>query len=284
MYKINNILPDEHKYLQITQGIADFPKSLYLLGKLPKAITPTVAIIGTRKPTTYGQDVCYRLAHDLAKRGVVIMSGLALGTDAIAHAAALDAGGTTIAVMPSPLDNICPRTNRALAQRILQHGGALISEYPPGATIYRLNFVARNRLVAAMADGILVIEASAKSGTLHTAAFALDYGRPVMAIPGNISNPMSLGTNNLIKTGARLITSTDDIADEIGLRIPKQVALPIAQNQEESIILRLMTQGVRDGEQLQKQSTLPAPVFNQTMTMLEINGVIRALGGNMWGL
>src|SRR5690349_13682617 len=188
---INQFSPEESIFSQMTQPIAKLPKSLYLMGNLPKAKGPTVAIIGTRKPSAYGREVGYRLAYDLAKRGVVIVSGLALGMDAIAHKAALDAGGTTIAVMPGGLDRIYPATNTALGERIIANGGALISEYPAGEQIFPGNFIARNRIVAGIADGVLVVEAAIKSGTLHTASFALDYGRPVMAVPGEITNPMS---------------------------------------------------------------------------------------------
>jgi DNA processing protein len=285
MYKINKISPDTSKYLQIMAGIARLPKSLYFVGTLPDERRPTVAIIGTRKPTTYGQEITYRLAYDLAQRGVVIVSGLALGTDAIAHKAALDAGGTTIAVMPGGLDVVYPRTNYPVAKRIVQNGGALISEYEAGQQAYPGNFIARNRIVAAIADGVLVAEAAIKSGTIHTAGFALDYGRPVMAVPGNITNPMSSGTNRLIATGARLITRADDVLEEIGISTQlAQTILPMGDTAEESLIITLLASGMRDGDALQQASKLQPALFSQAMTMLEINGVVRPLGGNQWGL
>ena len=285
MYKINKVSPDTHNYLQMMRGIAKLPKSLYLVGNIPKTATPSVAIIGTRKPSAYGQETAYRLAYDLAKQGVVIISGLALGLDGIAHKAALDAGGTTIAVMPGGLDSIHPRSHTQLARRIVTNGGALVSEYAPGTTVFAGNFIARNRIVAAIANGVVVVEAALKSGTLHTAGFALDYGRPVMAVPGNITNPMSSGTNNLIATGARLITGVADVLDEIGIHTPHtQTALPLGDSPEETYIIQLIHQGLRDGDELQRRSNLTSPVFSQTMTMLEINGVIRPLGGNQWAL
>ena len=225
------------------------------------------------------------LAYDLAKRGTVIVSGLALGTDAIAHKAALDAGGTTIAVMPGGLDHIYPRSNHQLATRILENAGALISEYPAGEQIFPGHFVARNRIVAAVADGVLVVEAAVKSGTIHTAGFALDYGRPVMAVPGNITNPMSAGTNQLIASGARLITKAEDVLAEIGAA-PEyvQTSLPLGDTPEETVIIKLIARGVRDGEELQQLSSLTPPLFSQTLTMLELTQKIRPLGGNQWGL
>lgn len=284
MHKINNIAPDKHNFFQMTRGIAKFPKKLYSIGILPDVHPPTVAIIGTRRPSRYGEDIGYRLAYDLAKQGVVVVSGLALGMDAIAHRGALDAGGTTIAVMPGGLDSVYPKTHTALAKRIISSGGALVSEYTPGVSIFAGNFIARNRIVAAISDGVLVVEAAIKSGTVHTAGFALNYGRPVMAVPGNITNPMSSGTNSLITTGARLITSAADVLDEIGAHAPRQTKLPMGDNVQETIILQLIGQGIQDGEELQKQSELSPPVFSQTLTMLEITQKIRPLGGNMWGI
>lgn len=285
MHKINTI--SSHKVFgsQIDITIAKIPKSLYLIGKQPDPSKPSVAVIGTRKPTVYGQEVAYRLAFELAQRGVVIVSGLALGTDSIAHRAALDAGGITLAVMPGGLDSVYPRSNVNLARRIIQTGGALVSEYPPGAQPFPGNFVARNRIVAALASGILVVEAAAKSGTMHTASFALDFGKPVMAVPGPITSPMSRGTNNLITTGARLVQATNDILDEIGVaNIAKQTTLHLGDTAEESAIIRLIGTGLRDGETLQKTSNIAPAAFNQALTMLEINGVIRPLGGNQWTL
>lgn len=285
MYKINKILPDTSDYLQMMRGIAHLPKSLYFVGNLPDQYTPSVAIVGTRKPSMYGQEVAYKLTYDLASRGVVIVSGLALGIDAIAHRAALDAGGATIAVMAGGLDSIHPKTNHALAARIVKNGGALISEYPAGTPAYPAHFIARNRIVAAVADGLLVIEAAVKSGTLHTAAFALDYGRPVMAVPGNITSPMSTGTNRLIATGARLVGSAEEVMAEIGVTTePTQTVLPIGDTPEETLIIKLLARGMRDGDELHTLSGLSASAFAQALTMLEINRVIRPLGANQWSL
>jgi DNA processing protein len=285
MYKINKVITDEQKYLQMMGGIANLPKSLYLIGKLPPEAQHSVSVIGTRKPSAYGQEVAYKLTYDLAKRGIVVVSGLALGIDAIAHKGALDAGGTTIAVMPGGLDEFYPRTNYRLAERIIAEGGALISEYPPGEQPFKANFVARNRIVAAIANGVLVIEAATKSGTIHTAGFALDYGRPVMAVPGNITNPMSTGTNRLISTGARLITRVEDVMAEIGMAAEHiQAPFPLGDTPDEAAIIKLLSRGVRDGDELQHLSGLAPAAYSQALTMLEINGVVRALGANQWGI
>jgi DNA processing protein len=283
--KINSFIPDKGGYTQIIGTIANAPKRLWFVGDLPQQRAPTLAIVGSRKPTTYGKDITHRLTYDLASRGVVIVSGLALGIDSLAHRAALEAGGTTIAIMPCGLDRVYPASHRNLAADIIKNGGALISEYEPGAELYPKNFIGRNRIVSGISDGLLVVEASAKSGTMHTANFALEQGRSVMAIPGPITNPTSEGCHNLLKSGARLITSAQDILDELGLTdTAKQSALPFAATPQEQILLELLGKGIRDGDELQLKSRLRAAEFAQTLTMLEITGKIRPLGGNQWGI
>lgn len=283
--QINRLRPDDSVYLQIVRNIANPPKSLYLIGKLPQTRQLTVAVVGTRRPTTYGHEVGHRLAYDLAKRGVVIVSGLALGMDAIAHKAALEARGTTIAVLAGGLDSIHPSSHRDLAIRILAGGGALISEYAPGDIPHKSNFVARNRIVTGISDGLLVVEASAKSGTMHTANFALEQGRAVMAAPGNITNPMSEGCNNLIAAGARLVRHAGDALEELGYEPNQnQASLPLAADANEAAILSLLAKGIREGDELLLKSSLAPAAFNQTLTLLEITGKIKALGANRWAM
>lgn len=285
MKNINKHSPDQQEYLQVTATIADPPKRLWSVGKLPTERVPTVAIVGTRRPTPYGREVAYRLASELAQKGVIVVSGLALGIDSIAHQAVLDSGGTTIAIMPAGLERIYPASHRQLAQRIVENGGALISEYEPHEPPYLNRFVQRSRIVAGLSDGVLIIEASAKSGTIHTANFALEQGRPVMAVPGNITNPLSAGCNTLIATGARLVMSVQDILDEIGLsQSATQPQLAFAANAQEQAILSLIATGIRDADELQQQSKLDVSTFNQTLSMLEITGKIKALGGNQWSV
>lgn len=283
MHKINKVAPDTQNFLQIISTIDNSIKSLYFIGNLPQQRATSVAIVGTRKPSSYGREIGYQLTYELARRGVIIISGLALGMDGIAHRAALDAGGTTIAILPTSIQDIHPTSHRKLAAEIIEKGGALISEYSPEQTIFKSNFLARNRIVSALSDGVLIVEAAARSGTLATAGFALNQGKPVMAVPGNITSPMSAGCNKLISKGARLIASTEDILEEIGFASNvKQASLPLAYSIEEKAIINLLISGVRDGEILQKQSGLQAAIFNQTLTMLEIDGKVRALGANQW--
>jgi DNA processing protein len=214
--KINQISPLKHKYLQIVSDIAKCPTTLYYIGSLPEQRIPTIAIVGTRKPTAYGRDVTSQFAAELGAAGIVIVSGLALGVDAIAHKACLDAGGTTIAVLPSSLTKIYPATNRDLAIAILQKGGALLSEYSEEAiNAFKGNFLARNRIVAGISDAILITEASARSGTLNTAMHALEQGKDVFVIPGNITSPQSAGCNLLIRQGAIPVQTPVDIIERL---------------------------------------------------------------------
>lgn len=177
--KINTVSPDESEFLQILTSIAKKPKKLHYAGRVPQHRLPTVAIVGTRRPSNYGKEVTHRLSYDLAKRGVVIVSGLALGVDAIAHSAALEANGTTIAILGNALPEIAPRTNRGIAEAIVEQGGALLSEYEPEARVFPSNFLERNRLVAGLSDAIVITEATTRSGTLNTAAHALEQGKEV---------------------------------------------------------------------------------------------------------
>jgi DNA processing protein len=227
--------------------------------------------------------VTQRLAAELAKQGTVIVSGLALGVDSIAHQAALDAGGHTVAVLPSSIEEIYPASHRGLAERIVQQGGALISEYPKGTPVMKHNFIARNRLIAGLADGLIVTEAALKSGSLHTARFALEQGIDVFAVPGNITSPTSEGTNNLIKSGAMPLTDVSDVLSRLNIE-PVNVALPLGDTEQEQAILDQLAAGISDGNELQQASGLAIELFGQTLTMLEINGKIRALGNNNWSL
>jgi DNA processing protein len=283
MGKINSFLTDQVAYTQSIQSIANTPKRLWLCGNLPPLRVPTVAIVGTRKPTPYGKEVTYQLSYELAKRGIVVVSGLALGVDGIAHQAALDARGTTIAVLPTPLESIHPKTHRELSERIVQNGGALMSEYGANDGVFKMNFVARNRIVTAISDVVLITEAASRSGTLTTANFALQQGKTVMVVPGNITSPMSAGCNQLLKVGATPVTSVDDILHELGLKDKnRQIKLPLAETREEDALIKLLASGVREGEELHAKSGLSAASYSQTMSMLEIEGKIKALGSNQW--
>ena len=283
--KINTISTDKQKYLQRSFDIDDFPKKLYILGKLPEKNIPTIAIVGSRKPTQYGREVTERLATELSRAGVIIISGLALGIDSIAHRATLDANGTTIAVLANGLDTIYPRNHQDLAKQIINKDGALLSEYKPGTPPLPFRFLERNRIVSGIADGIVVVEAATRSGTLSTATHALNQNKEVFAVPGNITSPLSSGCNALIKQGATPVTSTQDILDIIAPNAKtEQTRFILGDNPEEVSILQLLQKGLRDGDELLQQTKLDPVVFNQTLTMLEIKGQIKSLGANQWTL
>ncbi|HSW66561.1 MAG TPA: DNA-processing protein DprA [Bacillota bacterium] len=269
------------------RNISTPPKKLFILSNDSKELLarPAVAIVGSRKATPYGTAVTASLAGDLARAGVAIVSGLALGIDGIAHKAALEAGGQTIAVLPTGLDHIYPATHRELAKQILEQGGALITEYPEGTEIYRGNFVARNRIISGLSDAVVVTEAAVKSGSLHTADFALDQGRAVLAVPGNITSLNSEGTNSLIKSGAMPVTEAADVLRAIGIEplLATQKA-PRSDNPNEQLLITLLADGLQDGGELLSRSQLDVSSFNQSLTMLEIRGHIRPLGNNQWAL
>jgi DNA processing protein len=283
--KVKKVTPDKHKYLQILGSLAKVPEHIFFIGTLPNRRLPSVAIVGTRKPTAYGKEVAHTLAFDLANRGVAIISGLALGIDAIAHRAALEAGGTTIAVLANSVDHIYPRTHQDLAEQIIASGGAVLSEYEPPTDAREFHFLARNRIVSGMSDAVIIVEAAARSGTLSTAAHALEQGKEVFVVPGNITSPLSAGCNALIKQGAHPITCAQDVLEIIAPQLLQpQTALALGRTPLESTIIGLLQSGTRDGDDLQQGSGADAVEFSQTLTMMEIDGTIRALGGNQWTL
>ena len=286
--KINQITPLEAKYTEVLGTIAVMPKMLYYYGKIPQKRTKTVAIVGSRHSTRYGEEVAYRLGYTLAKHGVIVISGLAYGIDSIGHQAALDAGGTTIAVLGTPINEIYPRNHRKLATEIIETGGAIISEYAPGTKVYpKTSFLERNRIISGLSDIVVVVEAAERSGSLNTATHALEQGKEVFAVPGNITNPYSQGCNKLIRQGAFPYTEPDDILRELFpeefLARKKKCHLK-GDTDVETLILNSLAGGLRSGEEIMTSNHLPPEVFNQSMTLLEIKGRIRALGANAWAL
>lgn len=268
------------------QSIPNPPKTLYATGVDMEEIMrrSRVAIVGSRKVTSYGKNVTTTFAHELARQGIVVVSGLAFGVDALAHTAALEAGGLTVAVLPTGLDKVYPSSHRQLAKCITRQG-MLLTEYPDGTLPLKHNFIERNRIVSGISDAVLITEAAEKSGTLHTARHAIEQGRKVFAVPGNITSPMSAGTNQLIKTGATPVTSPEDILAVFGITPQKQQKMkPKSSDPNEQKIINLLYAGTTDSTELQQQSGLEIPLFNQTLTMLEISGVIKSLGNNHFSL
>lgn len=283
--KINQISPDEQVFLKRLSALAKPPKSLYVIGNLPETEVRTVAIVGTRRPTAYGRAITEQLATALAARGVFVISGLALGVDAIAHKAALDTGGHTIAVIASGVDNPYPATNRDLARRILLNGDAILSEHENGYKPHLYDFVIRNRIVSGLADAIIVTEANLRSGTMSTVSHALDQGRAVYAVPGPITSPLSAGCNKLIAQGATPVTSIEECLESLGLgSSSKRRILPRGDTPIEQALIEAIASGTSDGDELLLQTKSAPEEFSSALTMLEIKGIIRPLGNNQWRL
>ena len=273
---------------RLLKAIPGAPQELYVLGdNFGDLMTrPCLAVVGSRRASPYGRRVTDSLVSDLSRQGMVIVSGLAYGIDSIAHASTLAAGGKTIAVLPGGLDNIYPVSHQKLAEQILKSGGALVSEYPPGTSAHKHHFVARNRIISGLSSAVLITEAAEKSGSLHTANFALEQGRDVMAVPGSIYNHLSAGTNRLIRTGATPITCAQDVLDVLGL---EQIALKLddllaGRSPAEQKVLGLLDGGSTDDSTLFEKSCLDVSLFNRTLTGLEIAGIIKRVGASTWAL
>ena len=283
--KINTTTPDKQKYLQILTNIAKPPQKLHYVGTLPSTRIPTVAIVGTRKPTRYGQEVTYKIAYELAQAGLVVVSGLALGVDAIAHRAALEAGGKTIAVLANGLPDIRPATNRQLGENIIKKGGAIISEYDELVSARSYQFLERNRIVSGLSDAVIITEAASRSGTLSTAARALEQGKDVFVVPGNITSPLSAGCNALLRQGATPLIDPADVLEQIAPdKVEPQTSLALGSTPTEQTILQILQSGVRDGDELQQKAGINSSDLATALTMLEIAGSVRGLGGNQWTL
>lgn len=269
------------QYPTLLREISGAPATLYVRGVLPQQ--PMVAIVGSRRPTDYGREITEMLSRELAEAGCCIVSGLALGIDEFAHLAALDAGGATLAVLGCGIDQLYPASNARLGKRIIDEGYAIVSEHPPGVPAFKHHFPARNRIIAGLCQAVVVTEADAQSGSLHTVNFALRYGRQVMAVPGNITSPRSAGPNSILFQGGQPVRSSADILDSLKLpsgNSPK----PQPSSKHEAIIMELLAGGITESQALIRNSQLPAAVFAQTMSLMEITGKIRNLGAGRWAL
>ena len=268
-------------------NIPDPPKELFIESNNWQDLleSPKLAVIGSRKASSYGQVVTEKLVRGIVAKGVVIVSGLALGIDSLAHKAALNAGGKTIAVLPSGLDEIYPKGHLGLARQIIKDGGALVSEYSPKTMPFKYNFIARNRIISGISKAVLITEAAINSGSLHTANFALEQGKDVLVVPGPITSATSAGCNNLIKNGATPITSVDDILEVLNISGNAHAKNQIfASNSAEYQILQSLSTEDLYIDELHSRSKLDTAIFQQTISYLEITGRIKAVGGNIWTL
>ena len=272
-------MPDYPNYLR---EIPMPPPLLYLKGDLLEQDRWAVAVVGTRRLTSYGRQVTRDLVAGLVQNNITVVSGLARGIDAIAHKTAVELGGRTLAVLGSGLDAIYPADNRALAQEITQGHGAIISEYGLGIQPEAKNFPPRNRIISGLSLGVIIVEAGERSGALITTNFALEQNRDVFAVPGNINSPASQGPNRLIQEGAKLVTRVEDVLEELNLHMVAErtaVQLVLPETAEEiALYTQLSTQPVHIDE-LSRSTGLPSALVSSTLTLMELKGMVQQVGG-----
>lgn len=287
--KITTIADDD--FPSKLKGLNDSPCILYYMGDLSLASKPAVAIVGTRKPTSYGRMVTERLASDLAKEGIVIISGLAYGVDSISHRACLECGGKTVAVLGSGFDHIYPAEHMALAKEIAERG-LLISEFRPKKQANTYTFPIRNRIIAGLSDGVLITEAGFKSGTIHTKEYALEYGRNLYALPGNIDCAMAELPNDIIRSGQGqcVVTANDIICDfkgQISFKIEEKTQNGTSKteilglSEDENAIVEILKNGMLSLDELAQNVKISAKNINTCLTTLEIRGIIKRLPAGM---
>ena len=272
---------DDADYPSRLKEITDPPPVLYVRGELKPVDEFAVAIVGTRNATTYGKEVARQLASGLAQNQVTIISGLARGIDLIAHQAALDAGGRTSAVLGCGVDVTYPPEARKLGERLTQQG-ALLSDLPLGTQPSAENFPPRNRIISGLTLGVIVVEAAEESGALITADFALEQGREVFAVPGNIYSKASKGAHRLIQQGAKLVTCVEDVLEELQLQQVTQQALTreaLPQDDTERAVWEALSHEPIHIDELSRILDLPIPMLSAALMVMELKGMARHVGG-----
>ncbi len=273
-------------YPKLLREVADPPPVLFVKGTLSESDAWAVGIVGTRRATVYGREVTEMLAGELARNNITIVSGMARGIDAIAHEAALKAGGRTLAVLGCGVDVVYPPEHRKLAQQIAENG-ALVSDYPLGTSPDALNFPPRNRIISGLSLGVVVVEADERSGALITAEFAADQGRDVFAVPGNIFNRTSRGTNRLIQQGAHIVLDVQSILEELNLnmvadRVEVEAAVP--ENDTEREILARLSHEPTQVNELVRALAMSAADVAATLALMELKGLVRQATGTSYVL
>ena len=285
-YRVKVLVCEDPLYPSRLKEIYDYPPVLYVRGELPLQDEPCLAVVGTRRPTIYGRQVTEEIVTDLVSSRITIVSGLARGIDSVAHRAALDAGGKTLAVFASGLDIIYPRENAKLAQAIMEHG-ALLSEHPLGVKPRPESFPLRNRIMSGLSLGVVVVEAGERSGALITAHQAAEQNREVFAVPGSILSPASRGTNRLIQEGAKLVCNYADILQELNLTIVVQQAglkefspagHPGVEGPVEAAIVEQLSSEPNHIDEICRGSGLTMPEVSSSLAILELKGIARQVG------
>lgn len=268
-------------YPERLRHIAQSPPVLYLRGELHPGDQWAVAVVGTRKPSHYGREVARRIAETLAAAGVTVVSGLARGIDALAHKGALEMGGRTLAVLGSGVDHIYPAEHKGLADKIIA-AGALVSDYAPGTRPEAGNFPARNRLISALSQATVIVEAGARSGALITAEFAAEQGREVYAVPGSILSQQSIGPNRLIADGARPLLSAEALLEDLNLNVraaQSSARAILAVDPAEQLLLDVLSSDPVHVDELSRQTGMQIAQVSSLLAMLELKGLIRQTGG-----
>ncbi|MDP2656117.1 MAG: DNA-processing protein DprA [bacterium] len=274
---------DDPDYPPLLKEIHGAPEKLWYRGTWPKQPWHGIGVVGSRKMSVYGKNILPPLVHDMARSGLVVVSGLAYGVDALAHESTLEVGGTTIAVVGGGVDDesMYPADHLGLAHRIIENGGVVVSESPPGMHPAKYSFPLRNRIIAGMSLGVLVAQGLARSGSLITAQCALEQNREVFALPGPLTDPLSEGPHMLIKKGAKLVTCLQDIFDTFEfLSLPKEYARPESnpENEVEASILAVMSSDPVHIDTLIQICKRESHIVSSALLMLEMRGVVRNVG------
>jgi DNA processing protein len=280
---IRLVLATQAEFPDALRHISHPSFGIYLRGEnIPREMTGVIAIVGTRRASADGKKTARHFAHELAAAGCTIASGLAFGIDGAAHEGALDAGGATVAVLAGGLDTIYPQSHDALARRLLANGGTIISEYPPGAEPFGYRFIERNRIISGISRGALIVEAPESSGSLATARFAVDQNRDVFVVPGAVSAHNFKGSHALIRQGATLVTTPDDILEAYEMKETATASVRgAASSPEETLILTALA-NIRvpiDVDKIIAMTRLEPRIVNLTLSFLIIRGIIKELEG-----
>ncbi len=278
---INILTWEDENYPRRLKDIDQPPPVLYLRGDLTPGDEWAVAIVGTRRITSYGRQVTEEVASTLARNGVTVVSGLARGVDAVAHQAALNAGGRTLAVLGNGVDRIYPPENRRLAEQIISQG-ALISDYPLGTPPEGTNFPPRNRIISGLALAVVVVEAGLDSGALITSTFAVEQGRDVFAVPGSILAHQSKGTNRLIQDGAHPLLDPQEILEVLNLTMVtehRSARLVLPTDATEAQLLQILSSEPMHVDDIHAKTDMPIEKVSATLAMMELKGMVRQVGG-----
>lgn len=286
--KIDFLTLLDSNYPWLLKNLPEPPIIIYFKGSFSNDLfKQTIAVVGTRRMTNYGREVTEKLTDGLIAAGFTIVSGLALGVDAMAHKSAIEANGKTIAVLGNGVDNCFPRENQVLYQKIIAGSGAVISTFPPGAVPSRGTFPARNRIISGLSQAVLVTEAGEDSGALITAGYAKDFKRPVFAVPGPINSLGSRGTASLIKNGAVLVQDVSDVLEyfkiKAGRSLDKETQVIKGLSKEEKNVFKLLLDENLHINQLVKKTAVSISKLNIILSSLELKGVVKNFGGGQFG-